>query len=477
MANTKSLFKDTAIYGLSSIVGRFLNWLLVPLYTFKLTTGQYGVVTNVYAYVALLLVLLTYGMETGFFRFINGKETRDHMRVYSTSLISLGLTSSLFIVLVALFLTPISSALDVESHPAYAMMMGITVAIDAFTSIPFAYLRYLKRPLKFAALKCIGIAVNIGLNLIFFLVIYDPEIGVGYIFFANMLVSLIMLPLLYKELVGFKWTFDRRLLKKMLVYSFPLLVLGIAGNMNQNLDKILLPYLVADKADAISQLGIYGACYKVALVMMMFTQAFRYAYEPFIFAQNKKQGGDNFEAYRAAMKFFVIFSMVIFLGVMFYMPLLQNFISPRFRSGLQVVPIVMIADIFFGVFYNLSLWYKLTDKTIWGTWFSLGGLVVTVMLNILLVPRFGYMGCAWGAFACYGAMMLASYFVGRAKFPLRYQVGRISAYFFGGLALYFFGKLVDLNNQWLTMAARTPLLLIYLFAIIKFERIPLLHRR
>lgn len=477
MANVKSLAKDTAIYGLSSIVGRFLNWLLVPLYTFKLTTGQYGVVTNVYAYVALLLVILTYGMETGFFRFINGKETRDPMRVYSTSLLSLAVTSGLFILVVAVFLGPVSDALDVSSHPSYAMMMAITVAVDAFTSIPFAYLRYRKQALKFAALKCVGIAINIGLNIIFFLIMYNAEIGVGYIFFANMLASIIMVPLLFRELTGFRWVLDRGLLKRMLVYSFPLLVLGIAGNMNQNLDKILLPYLVADKADAMAQLGIYGACCKVALVMMMFTQAFRYAYEPFIFAENRREGGDNFEAYRSAMKFFVIFSMVIFLGVMFYMPILQHFISERFRSGLQVVPVVMIADVFFGVFYNLSLWYKLTDKTIWGTWFSLGGLVVTVALNILLVPRFGYMGCAWGAFACYGAMMLASYFVGRAKFPLRYPVGRIGAYFLGALALYALGQYAEFDNQWLTMAARTPLLIIYLLAILKFEKIPLIHKR
>ncbi len=477
MANVKSLVKDTAIYGLSSIVGRFLNWLLVPLYTYKLATGQYGVVVNVYAYVALLLVILTYGMETGFFRFVNGKEVKEQSRVYSTALISLATTSVAFVILVALFLDPVSRALDTANHPAYAMMMAITVAIDAFTSMPFAYLRQLNRPFRFAILKCVGIAINIGLNLFFFFVIYDPEIGVGYIFFANLIASVAMLPLMIPELRGFKWTLDTKLLKRMLAYSFPLLVLGIAGNMNQNLDKILFPYLVADKADGVAQLGIYGACCKVALVMMMFTQAFRYAYEPFIFAQNKKAGGDSMEAYRSAMKFFVIFSMVIFLGVMFYMPLLQRFIDESYRSGLRVVPIIMIADVFFGVFYNLSLWYKLTDKTIWGTWFSLGGLAVTIALNVLLVPRFGYMGCAWSAFACYGAMMLASYFVGRAKFPLRYPVGRIGAYFFAALLLYALGSAVDLGNQWLTMAARTPLLIVYLLAILKFEHIPLISKK
>ncbi len=472
MSTVKSLAKDTAIYGLSSIVGRFLNWLLVPLYTIKLATGEYGIVTNLYAYVALVLVILTYGMETGFFRFINGKETKEPLKVYSTSLISLAVTSTTFILLVWAFLGPISRGVDCAEHPAYVMMLAITVAIDAFTAIPFSYLRYQKRAIKFAVLKCVNIGINICLNLIFFLLMFNPEVGVGYIFFANLLASLALLPLLYKEFAGFKWQMDTALLKRMLVYSYPLLILGIAGQMNQNLDKILFPYLTDD----MSQLGIYGACCKVALVMMMFTQAFRFAYEPFIFAQNREQGSDKSKAYADAMKFFVIFAMVIFLGVMFYMPILQDFIASDYRSGLAVVPIVMIADIFFGVFYNLSVWYKLQDKTIWGTWFSLIGLAITVVGNVLLVPHFGYMGCAWTAFGCYGVMMLASYFVGRAKDPQRYPVGRISAYFFFALALYAAGEWIATGNEWLDMAARTPLLIIYLLAVMKFEHIPLLHR-
>ncbi len=476
MSGIKSLAKDTAIYGLSSIVGRFLNWLLVPLYTVKLTTGEYGVVTNIYAYVALILIVLTYGMETGFFRFVNREDCKDPMRVYSTCLISLASTSAIFIMLVMAFLEPLSTALDCAAHPAYIAMMAATVAVDAFTSIPFSFLRYKKRPVKFAVLKCVNIALNIGLNLIFFLVIFNPEIGVGYIFFANFIASLALLPMLSRELRGFVWKLDFGLLKKMLAYSLPLLVLGIAGVMNQNLDKILFRFLVADKAAGMEQLGIYGACCKVALVMMMFTQAYRFAYEPFIFAKNRESGADKFQAYSDAMKYFVIFAMTIFLAVMFYMPLLQNFIAPAYRSGLRVVPIVMIADVFFGVFFNLSLWYKLTDKTIWGTWLSLMGLAVTVTLNVMLVPRIGYMGCAWASFACYGIMMLTSYFVGRSHHPLRYPVRRMSAYFFGALVLYAIGELMETDNPWLTMASRTNLLLVYVLAVIRFERIPLPHR-
>lgn len=471
MAGVKSLVKDTAIYGVSSIVGRFLNWLLVPLYTVKLAEAEYGIVTNLYAYVALVLIVLTYGMETGFFRFVNRDDTKEPLTVYSTTLMSLAVSSTLFVALVFCFLGPLSRGLDCADHPSYVWMMAVAVAIDAFTAIPFSYLRYQKRPVRFAVLKCVNIGINIGLNLLFFLVIYNEEVGVGYIFFANLLASAALLPLLLPQLRGFKWKFDWELWKRMFRYSLPLLVLGIAGIMNQNLDKILFPYLVADKADGMSQLGIYGACCKVALVMMMFTQAYRFAYEPFIFAQNRERGGDKLQAYSDALKYFVIFGMAIFLGVMFYMPLLQHFIASGYRSGLRVVPVVMIADLFFGVFFNLSLWYKLTDKTIWGTWFSLLGLAVTVTLNVVLVPRIGYMGCAWAAFACYGLMMMTSYFVGLRHHPLRYPVGRIACYFFGALALWRVGEMVGFDLMWLTMGVRTPLLLVYILAVLKFERI------
>ncbi|MDE6146238.1 MAG: oligosaccharide flippase family protein [Muribaculaceae bacterium] len=269
--------KDTAIYGLSSIVGRFLNWLLVPLYTIKLAEADYGVVTNLYAYVALTIIVLTYGMETGFFRFINREDCKEPMKVYSTLLIALASTSVLFIIGVFAFLSPLSRALDCAAHPSYIWMLAVAVGVDAFSSIPFCYLRYQSKAVKFAVLKLINIGINIGLNLIFFLVIFNPEIGQGYIFFANMIASLALIPLLWRELRGFPWRFDGALFRRMFKYSFPLLILGIAGNMNQNLDKIIFPFLMKDSPDGMAQLGIYGACCKVALVMMMFTQAYRFA--------------------------------------------------------------------------------------------------------------------------------------------------------------------------------------------------------
>lgn len=450
MAGIKSLAKDTAVYGLSSIIGRFLNWCLVPLYTAVFATAEYGVVTYVYSIVALALIILTYGMETGFFRFANHDRFKNPLEVYTTSLISLAVTSTLFVVAVLAFLGPVTEAMQCEGHPEYVVMMAVAVAIDAFTAIPFAYLRYRKRPIRFATLRLVNIGLNIGLNLFFILLcpwlmkvapgsvgwFYDPQFGIGYIFLANLISSAALPLLLLPELTGVPWRFNGRLLREMLSYSFPLLILGIAGIMNQTIDKILYPYLVSDPAEAMTGLGIYGANYKIAIVMVMFIQAFRFAYEPFIFARSNEKGQEKYQAYSDAMKYFTIFALLIFLGVMFYLDLLRYFISPRYFSGLKVVPVIMLAELFFGIFFNLSLWYKLTDRTIWGAWFSLLGLAVTVGLNAALVPRMGYMGCAWAALACYFTMMVSSYLVGRAKHPLRYPVGRILSYFLIAAVLY-----------------------------------------
>ncbi len=488
MSGIKSLFKDTAIYGMSSIIGRFLNWCLVPLYTIMFPAAEYGIVTYIYSLVALVFIILTYGMETGFFRFANHDRYSDPSEVYSTALISLGVSSTVFIVAVLYFLRPVSDLLDCGSHPEYIAMMAVIVGLDAFTALPFSYLRFRKRPVRFATLKLLNIGLNIGLNLFFILVcpwlwdnapgwiawFYDPDFGIGYIFFANLLTSVLNLLLLLPELHGFRYRFNRTLWREMIVYSFPLLVLGIAGIMNQSIDKILFPYLYPDKATAMTELGIYGANYKIAIVMVMFIQAFRFAYEPFIFARSREKGEDKLQSYADAMKYFVIFSMVIFLGVMFYLDILRYFISERYFSGLKVVPVVMMAEFFFGVFFNLSLWYKLTDKTIWGTWFSLLGLAVTLALNFTLVPVMGYMGCAWAALACYGVMMAASYIVGQRRYPISYDMRSLLFYFIFALALYGISAAVTVKGEsWLNMAVRTPLLLLFIYVAFRREKITL----
>lgn len=488
MAGLKSLAKDTAVYGLSSIIGRFLNWCLVPLYTVMFPADQYGIVIYIYNIVALALIILTYGMETGFFRFANHERYSDSNQVYSTALISLGVSSTLFIATALAFLSPICAAMDLAAHHEYVAMMIVILGLDAFTSLPFSYLRFKKRPVRFATLKLVNIALNIGLNLFFILIcpwlwkqapgwiawFYDPDFGIGYIFLANLATSVINLLLLIPELRGFRWSFNGRLWREMIAYSAPLLVLGLAGIMNQSLYSVLFPYLYPDKAQVMTQLGIYGANYKIAIVMVMFIQAFRFAYEPFIFSKGKERGEDRRQSYADAMRWFVIFAMVIFLGVMFYMDILRHFISSRYFSGLRIVPIVMIAELFFGVFYNLSVWYKITDRTVWGMWLSLFGLAVTVGLNILLVPRYGYMGCAWAAFGCYGAMMLASYWAGQTHYPISYNVKRLSLYFVSAMALWVLAEMTGSEaHPWLTMLFRTPVLALYVYAILRVEKVTL----
>lgn len=479
--------KDTAIYGLSSIVGRFLNWCLVPIYTNVFAADQYGIVTLIYSAVALLLIILTYGMETGFFRFANHERWKDPMQVYSTSLVSLGVSSVIFMIAACAFSEPIAEVMECGAHPSYIWMMAVAVGIDAYISIPFAYLRYKKRPMRFAALRLLNIGINIGLNLFFILAcpwiwdtapewiawFYDPDFGIGYIFLANMISSLVTLLTLYPEITSARLSFCGRLWREMMAYSYPLLILGIAGIMNQTIDKILYPLLVDDKAQAMTDLGIYGANYKIAIVMVMFIQAFRFAYEPFIFAQHRQSGaGDKHAAYRDAMKYFVIFGLFIFLGVMFYIDILKYFISPKYFAGLKVVPIIMIAELFFGIFFNLSLWYKLTDKTIWGMWFSLLGLGITLALNIVFVPRFGYMACAWAAFGCYGTMMVTSYFVGLKKYPIGYDIRRLALYAVIAAALYTVGMYaIATPSPGLNMALRTALLAAYGIAILKIEHL------
>lgn len=451
MANLKSLAKDTAIYGLSSIVGRFLNYLLVPLYTAKLSaaSGGYGVITNVYAYTALLMVILTYGMETTFFRFAN-KEEENPQTVYTTTLISVGFTSLMFIALVLLFINPISAFMGYADHKSYIWVMAITVAIDAFQCIPFAYLRYKKRPIKFAALKLLNIFMAIVLNIVFFLVlpniyeanggtgfisaIYDSTVGAGYAFYVNLFCSAILTFFFWRELVAQKYSFSKALLRRMLSYSWPILVLGIAGILNQTADKILFPYIYKG-SDAHSQLGIYGAASKIAMIMAMITQAFRYAYEPFVFGKSKDK--DNRETYAKAMKYFIIFTLLAFLVVVGYMDVLRHIIGRDYWDGLRVVPIVMAAEIMMGVYFNLSFWYKLIDKTIWGAYFSGAGCAVLIAVNVIFVPRYGYMACAWAGFAGYATAMVLSYFVGQRKYPIAYPMKDISVYVLITVVLYF----------------------------------------
>ncbi len=486
------LAKETAIYGVSSILGKFMNWLLVPLYSYVLTgPGDYGIVANLYAWTALLLVILTYGMETGFFRFAN-KNSEMAPKVYGNTLISVGSTSLIFALLTIVFAGPIADFLGYSEHPEFIAMLGCVVAMDAIGSIPFAWLRFKSRPIKFAALKLLMIFTNIIFN-IFFLVVcpwlmerspeliswfYNPYYGVGYVFVANVIQTVVVTLALVPEMLKAEYSFDAGLLRQILRYSLPLLVLGIAGIMNQTIDKIIFPYLIEDPVLAKSELGIYSACFKISMVMMMFTQAFRYAYEPFIFAQHKDKNSK--EAYADAMKFFIIFSFLIFLGMVFYLDIFKFLIRDDYWAGLRVIPIVLFSYIFQGVFFNLSLWYKLTDKTMYGAWFSVIGVVITLFINVLFVPKYSYIASAWAAFACYFAMMLISYFYGQKHMPIDYNLKKIGLY--TALTLVLFGISLLIDTPWLVLnlALKTILLLLYILYIVKTDlplsKIPVLKK-
>lgn len=477
MAGLKSLAKETAIYGVSSIVGRFLNYLLVPVYTIALpaSSGGYGVVTNIYAWVALILVLLTCGMETGFFRFAN-KGQDDPMRVYSTTLLSVSIGSLVFVALGLLFLEPIAGWLEYGEHPWYIGMMMIVVAMDAIQSIPFAYLRYKKRPIKFAALKLLFIFLNIALNLFYYVILEGND--VGYAFLFNLVCTSVVMVCMIPELRGFTYVLDKELLKRMLRYSLPLVILGVAGILNQVADKIIFPFVYPDEAEATIQLGIYGAASKIAMIMAMFTQAFRFAYEPFVFGKSKEK--DSREMYAQAMKFFIIFTLLAFLAVMFYLDILRHVIGRDYWDGLRVVPIIMAAEIFMGIYFNLSFWYKLIDETRWGAYFSLTGCIILILMNIFLVPQYGYIACAWAGFTGYGVAMLLSYFVGQKKYPIQYDLKAIGMYVLLAAVLYVAAEYVSIDNIYLRMAYRTVLLLLFIAYVVKrdlpLNQIPILNK-
>ena len=465
MAELKSLAKDTAIYGLSSIVGRFLNYLLVPLYTHYMPkdSGDYGVSTNVYAYTALILVILTFGMETTLFRFANDEREKPDT-VFSTAFATVGMLTAVFLLLLFGFISPISNYLGYGNHHEYLLMMGVVVALDALQAIPFSFLRYQKRPIRFAALKLLFIILSIGLNIVYF--VFLGKTDVYYVFFINLLCTGFITLLFIPDLFKIEWRFDVSLLRRMFRYSWPILVLGIAGILNQVADKIIFPLVYPDEADANVQLGIYGSCVKIAMIMAMITQAFRYAYEPIVFAKSKDS--DKNEYYAKAMKYFLIFTLLAFLCVVGWMPVLQYIIGADYREGLRVVPIVMVAEIMMGIYFNLSFWYKLIDKTIYGAWFSLAGCIVLFAVNLLFIPRYGYMACAWGGVAGYGTAMTLSYIVGQRKNPINYPLRDMFLYVVLTAVLLVGATFVnDHLSQWAALAVNTLLILLFVAVLIK----------
>lgn len=465
MSDIKKLAGQTAIYGLPTILGRFLNYLLVPVYTYSLTADKYGVVSELYAYISFLMIILTYGMETAYFRFCQKQD--DKSVVFNTSLFSLFCTTSLFVLLTFFNIESISSAMQYENNQNYIKWFLIIVALDAFRAIPYAKLRQENKAARFALIKSIDIFSNIGFNLFFFFVL-KPDNLVECIFISNFLASAISVVMLLPEYSKFRFKISFSLLKQMLVYGLPVMIGGLAGMVNETFDRIALKKLLTcpeNTADcntyAMQQIGIYGACYKISIVMSLFIQAFKFAAEPFFFSKMKSQ--DAKQTYSSVMIVFTIFLLTIFLGVIAYMDLFQYFVSEEYRVGLNVVPILLLANFCLGIYYNLSIWYKVSDKTIYGAYISGIGAAITLVLNFILVPRFGYLGAAYTTLICYASIMIICWVIGQKFYPVKYPIKRFLLYVILALGLYFVMNVFqNLDNTALRLSINTLCVAIFL---------------
>lgn len=480
MGTIKKLAGQTAIYGLPTILGRLLNYLLVPLQTYIFAPDQYGIVGELYAWTSLIFVILTFGMETTFFRFSQNLENRD--KTFSIVSLFLLITSSAFIIFSSLFSPNIASYLRFPEFPEYIVYMAFIVGIDSFTSVHFARFRLIQRPIKFAFIKSVNIFFNIFLN-VFFLVlcpylesinfapellsfIYQKEIGIGYIFIANLAASIISLIFLIPDLISFKWIFDYQYFKKMLKYAFPLVIFGLATIVNDTMNRIFIKNFSPEET-AQSMVGIFNACFKISIFMTIFIQAFKYAAEPFFFS--KANDFDAKKAYSEIMNVIVIICATMFLGIMLYIDIIKYLIGPDYRVGLKIVPILLMANLFSAILYNLSIWYKLSDKTIYGAFISIFGAFITIILNIVLIPKFGFIGAAWASFFCYLTMMVSSYFLGQKYYPVDYQIKNIFLYISLAFTFYIVSIYIPIDNFYIKMSVNTLLLIIYLSIIIKIN--------
>ncbi len=466
---------ETAIYGLGTMVPRFLNYLLVPFYTYLVfDQAEYGQITVLYSWVALLLVILTYGMETSFFRYVS-KSDRPQ-QVFNTATSSLLITSVLFAILVFIFVEPIAHLINYPSNKEYILYIGIIIAVDAFTSLPFAQLRYQNKAKRFSAIRVLSVVITIFFNLLFLWVIpalagdklnqlplYGDTSMVAFVFIANTLGSVATLLMLLPEMKGFKLTLDIPLLRKMLAYGLPILVISLTGMINEVADKIFLKHLLPDPETADAQLGIYSASYKLAIIMMLFIQMFRYAAEPFFFAEADKQ--DAKKIYSKVLTYFVIFCWMIFLGVMLFLDVFKYFIGPAFWAGLAIVPIILSAKLFLGVFYNLSVWYKLTNKTLYGAIIAIIGSVITIVLNIIWIPKYGYMGAAWANFVCYLSIMLISFIWGQRIYKIKYEYLKLTIYSLSAVSIYLLGLYINNTTDFNHLLVGSIIMIAYILSV------------
>ncbi len=479
MSSIRSLVGQTAIYGLPTIVGRLLNYFLVPLYTsdaaFK--PSEYGVLSELYAWVAFLIVLLPLGMETAFFRYINQKENKEE--VFRNSFLTVFGFSALFFLLIGIFSKSIAGFLGYAEHPEFIVALGLVVTIDAITALPMAKLRAENKAKQFSLIHFTAIAVNIGLNLIIIYVLFDsggPMQAIFLILVANILASSVKLFGTYKDFLKIKWVYNRELAVEMMRYSFPLVIAGFAGIVNETLDRVIMKPLLENSGRtneyALTQVGVYSACYKLAMIVTIFLQAYRYAAEPFFFSHAKNENPNKL--YVRIMNYFVAAVCVVFLGVALNIDIFKYFIrNEDYWVGLHVVPILLLANVFLGIYYNQSIWYKLSGQTRFGAYIAIGGAALTLLVNLIFIPAYGYMASAWATLLVYAAQMVASYLLGQKFYPIRYNLRKFGLYLGLALVMFCIAWLVDLDPYQMTLRKfvfHNGMILLYVFVVWFIEK-------
>ena len=485
MSSIKKLVGQTAWYGLSSIAARFISYLLTPYLTYKLSDIAYGENSIVYAFIPFLNVIVTHGMETAYFKF-GSKENEEE--IYNTSSFSMLFVTLLVMIGLFTWSMPLAELLQITLHPEYISLLAWIVALDALTTIPFSRLRMQERPKKFALIKVGGILINILATYSFISLLpnyvqahpdsflqklYQPNWEVGYILIAGIVQNVFVLLLLQKEIRSIRFKFNFSLWMRMMAYALPLVLVGFGGMINETLDRIMLGWwgpgetVDANKA----MVGVYSACYKLAILITISIQAFRMGAEPFFFKQAETDQAQK--TYAKVMKFFVISLCVMFLTVMLYIDIWKLFIqNPAMYVGLKVVPILLIANMFLGVYYNLSIWYKLSNRTMAGAWITLLGAIITILINYIAIPHFGYMASAWATFFCYGTMMVVSYLWGQRVYPVPYATKKLIAYFVIALLVYGINHILHLisTNQPFNYLFATILLFAFIVFVVRIER-------
>ncbi len=472
MNQYRKLGGQAIIYGLGNIVPRILNYaVLTVYYTRRFSVEEYGIITELYAYVAILMVLLTYGMETGLFKFSINAE--DKNRVYTTALLSVVTTSLAFLLFIFLGRRDIAEWIGYHGNPEYIVYLGLTLALDAVSAIMFARLRIENKVRRFATLKIINVILTVFFVFLFLEIIpsikvlseslwyieYMKDIEVGYVFIANVLASLFILVFLLKDIRNLSMNLDFSLLKSLLAYSIPLLISGMAGIFNETIDRILLRRFLPDNVNALYELGIYGANYRIAVLMTIFVQMFRYAAEPFFF--NMYKAKDSGMVYGNVLKYFTIFLMIIFLGVALGIDFFKYFIDADYYEGLGIVPVVLMANVFVGMLFNVNMWYKLTGHTMYGVYITGVGALLTVVLNIFFIPLYSYNACAWIHLGSNFVMLIITYTLGQKIYKINYDVRNIVLYIGLALGLYALGILLRTKNDFFNMGIGVIFVFIY----------------